>query len=442
MTRARRVAYDVLRAVDERDAYANLVLRSATADLDERDAAFATELTNGTLRRQGTLDAVVARVAKRPIDDIDPPVRDVLRLGAYQILCMRTPAHAAVSTSVDLAREIVGEKVAGFVNAVLRKTAARDWDGWVQQIAPAYETDPIGHLSFAYAHPRWIVDAFHVALDGDLEETRQALAADDRAEVHLAALPGAMEREELLAEVDGLPGPFSPYAVRLRAGSPASISAVADRRAIVQDEGSQLVAIALTKVDVSGHDRRWLDMAAGPGGKAALVCALASDNSLVANDANLRRAALVREALSGSSCSHGVVCSDGRQPPWRADTFDRVLLDAPCTGLGALRRRPEARWRRQPTDADRLAVLQRQLLSGAIDACRVGGVVGYVTCSPHLAETRTVVDVVHAARDDIELLDIGAVLPDVPNVGPSPYMQLWPHRHGTDAMFLALLRRR
>ncbi|HEX2313038.1 MAG TPA: rRNA cytosine-C5-methyltransferase, partial [Thermomonospora sp.] len=189
----------------------------------------------------------------------------------------------------------------------------------------------------------------------------------------------------------------------------------------------------------------WLDLCAGPGGKAGVLSALAArrDARLLACDVQPHRAALVRRAVDDRT---GVAVVDGTVPAWRPGAFDRVLLDAPCTGLGALRRRPEARWRRQPSSVAELGPLQRALLGSALDAVRPGGVVAYVTCSPHLAETRVVVDDVLRRRDDVERLDSPAVLAEVAagdlgGLGGGPYAQFWPHRHGTDAMFLALLRR-
>jgi 16S rRNA (cytosine967-C5)-methyltransferase len=209
---------------------------------------------------------------------------------------------------------------------------------------------------------------------------------------------------------------------------------------VVQDEGSQLVALALTRVPLDGPDARWLDLCAGPGGKSALLGGLAAmdDATVDAVELQEHRAELVRRAVDGLPVS--VHVADGRAAPLSDAAVDRVLLDAPCTGLGALRRRPEARWRRRPEDVPGLARLQRELLAAALRHVRPGGVVAYVTCSPHLSETVGVVGGV-ARRAGAELLDARPHLPGVPDLGDGPTVQLWPHRHGTDAMFLALLRR-
>ena len=208
----------------------------------------------------------------------------------------------------------------------------------------------------------------------------------------------------------------------------------------MQDEGSQLVALALALAPLDGPDSRWLDLCAGPGGKAALLGGLAGQHgaTLLAAELAAHRARLVRQAAAATA---QVVVADGAAPPWRPDTFDRVLADVPCTGLGALRRRPEARWRRQPADVAVLARLQRQLLDAAIDSTRPGGLVAYVTCSPHLAETVAVVGDALRHRGDIEQIDARPYFPGVVGLGRGPHVQLWPHLHGTDAMFMALLRR-
>jgi 16S rRNA (cytosine967-C5)-methyltransferase len=436
---ARRVAYETLAAVHRDDAYANLVLPRMIAehDLTGRDAAFATELAYGSLRLCGSLDAVIAAAADRAVDRIDPPTRDALRLGAYQLLHLRVPAHAATSTTVDLVRAVAPGAI-GFANAVLRRIGARDWPAWIAALAPDGETD---RMAFVHAHPPWVVRAFADALGRDADDLEALLAADNTpGPVHLCARPGRITAAELADRTGGSVGPYSPYAVHLMAGAPGDHPAVARGRAHVQDEGSQLVAAALAAAPLDGPDERWLDLCAGPGGKAALLGSLAAqrDARLTAVEVAPHRARLVEGAVRGLPVD--VVCEDGREVD--AEPFDRVLVDAPCTGLGALRRRPEARWRRRPNDLPPLTRLQRELLSAALRLTRPGGLVAYVTCSPHVAETRvTVTETCRRFDADVDLVDARPLLPGVPGLGSGPTVQLWPHRHGTDAMFLALLRR-
>lgn len=452
---ARRAAFDVLRAVTEREAYANLALPALLRErrIVGRDAAFATELTYGTCRARGLLDAIIGAAAGRDAEVINPVLLDLLRLGSYQLLRTRVDAHAAVSTTVDQAALEFDSARAGFVNGVLRTISARDEQAWVAELAPEPAGDPIGHAAFVHAHPRWIAQAFADALGAAAGELDAVLASDDeRPQVHLAARPGALTATELAAAVDGTVGRYSPFAVYLATGDPAHLAPVRDGQALVQDEGSQLVARALTLAPVAPGTTdtgRWLDLCAGPGGKTALLAALgaAAGARVTAVEPVPRRAELVTANTRGLPVE--VLCADGREVAVGdaagsrdlAPGFDRVLVDVPCTGLGALRRRPDARWRRQPADVPALVKLQRELLAAAIALTRPGGVVLYATCSPHLAETVGVVaDAVR--RHPVTALDTRPLFePVTAGLGDGPYVQLWPHRHGTDAMFAAALQR-
>jgi 16S rRNA (cytosine967-C5)-methyltransferase len=445
---ARLAALEVLKAVRVDDAYTNLVLPSVLRQhgLTGRDAAFTTELASGTLRNRGTYDAVLAACVDRPLSKVEAKVLDALRLGTHQLLSMRVPPHAAISTTVDLVRAKVSSGAGGFSNAVLRKVAQRSLEEWVAAVAPSREESQAKYAAVAFSHPRWVVEELRAAVGAD--ELEALLAADNEPpRVTLVARPGRVTRDELPGE----PTPWSPYGVLLAGGDPGEVPAVAEGRAGVQDEGSQLVALAAATAPVDGRDERWLDLCAGPGGKSALLAALAAERGagLVASERQEHRARLVRRALrsEGGALTDGavgVVTADGTVPPYRPGSFDRVLVDAPCTGLGALRRRPEARWRRRADDLLGLVLLQRRLLSAALDLTRPGGVVLYSTCSPVLSETRGVVESVLGTRADVALVDATGLLRDVPDcAGPLPgTLQLWPHRHGTDAMFMAVLCRK
>lgn len=465
----RGAAFDVLRAVAGSDSYANLVLPPLLRErgLHGRDAGFATELAYGTLRLHGRYDAIIEQCAARTVDSIDAPVLDLLRLGVHQLLGMRVPAHAAVSETVGLTRERVGAGASQFVNAVLRAVSRESLGTWLERIGDAADpagTDPTARLAVTESHPAWIVRAMREALIGagrDAAELSALLRADNAApQVTLVARPGLVTTDELAASAlasasasASRPGRWAPTAVVLDGGDPAAIEAVRDGRAAVQDEGSQLVALALAAAPLEGTDGRWLDLCAGPGGKAALLGALAAERGarLVANEILPHRVRLVERALAAlpPGAIEAVRTGDGRlvgddEP----GAYDRVLVDAPCTGLGALRRRPESRWRRTPADLAVLGDLQRALLASALQAVRPGGVVAYVTCSPHLAETQLVVkDALRAAArrgDAVEVLDAREVLHSLAptlELTDRPDVQLWPHVHGTDAMHLTLLRR-
>ena len=447
----RHVAFDVLRAVTDDDAYANLLLpaRLRRARLSGAEAAFATELTYGTLRRRGHYDLVIARAAGRSIEAIDPVALDVLRLGAHQLLGMSTPPHAAVGETVELTRRARAARTTGFVNAVLR-TISRDDDAtWTARLLEGV-TDADERLAIEHAHPDWVVRALRASLDreGRGDELEAMLIADNvPPRVTLVALPGLAEPSAL-----GAPARYAPTAVPSAAGDPGAHPLVASGRARVQDEGSQLAALALSRYRDVVPGERWLDLCAGPGGKAALLAAEArlAGARLVANELVPARARLVRAALQAVDPEVEVRTGDGRTVgASEPGVYDRILLDAPCTGLGALRRRPEARWRKTEHDVPPLALLQAELLSSALTALKPGGVLAYVTCSPHLAETTAVVDALLTERpDEVAPLDARAALARVSrtplDLGELDHgaAQLWPHRHGTDAMFIQLLTRR
>jgi 16S rRNA (cytosine967-C5)-methyltransferase len=441
----RAAALEVLAAVREHDAYTNLLLPAVLRrhGLTGRDAGLVTELVSGTVRRQGTYDAVLAACVDRPLRRLAPVVLDVLRLGTHQLLAMRVPAHAAITTSVDLARAAEGRGAGGLVNAVLRKVSERDLDGWLSEVAPPRDQGSDRHDAVVHSHPAWIVAELRRALGERGPAEVEALLAADNAppRVTLVARPGLATRDELPGE----PTRLSAYGSVLEGGDPGAVPAVAEGRAGVQDEGSQLVAIAMAAAALDGRDERWADWCAGPGGKSALLAGLATDRraSLLALERTHHRSVLVRRNLATSPARVLVATADATRPPVAPGSLDRVLVDAPCSGLGALRRRPEARWRRTKDDIRGLVPLQRRLLGSALDAVRPGGVVLYATCSPALPETGGVVEHTLGGREDVELVDLGPVLPQVEDAaGPlAGTLQLWPHRHGTDAMFLALLRR-
>jgi 16S rRNA (cytosine967-C5)-methyltransferase len=449
---ARRIALDVILAVRESDAYANLLLpvRLQRAKLSEADAGLATELTYGTLRRQGYYDVVISLAAGRPVDKIDPAILDVLRLACHQLLSMRVAQHAAVDESVQLAKTVGSNSATGFVNGVLRtitRTPAAEW----QERALATAKNDDERLAVLHSHPVWIIRAFRAALaaEGRADEIQDLLEADNVApRVSLVALPG----HSTVAELDAYASTFSPVGATLDGGDPLGIPAVRAGSARVQDEGSQLAALALSRARPIVAGERWLDLCAGPGGKAALLAAEAAAGGavLTANEVVPARAELVRKALAVFDPAPDVWELDGTTVgDDHPEEFDRILIDAPCTGLGALRRRPEARWRKSPRDVAHLSGLQSNLLNAAIAALKPGGILAYVTCSPHLAESKVIVEgALKKWGDAIERVDTPAVLKGVtgaeldlgsPEGTATQYVQLWPHRHGTDAMFIQLI---
>ena len=408
----------------------------------------AQELAFGTLRRQGSYDRIIEIAAGRKIAEITGPAKLLLRLGAHQLLAMRVSAHAAINETVNLAKEVASQGAAGFVNGCLRRVSERELDEWLARVADA-QSDESEKLAAEYSHPAWIIRAFQKALDADSRggELKSLLDSDNETpKVNLVALPGKATNSDGagLAQSSA-----SPIGFILDGGDPAKLEAVAEGRLRVQDAGSQLAALALSRCKLATPGETWLDMCAGPGGKAALLAAEArqSNATLVASELQPHRTELIANALRQSDLDQGVelVTMDARD--WgtaQPEKFDRILLDAPCSGLGALRRRPEARWRKQPKDIGELSRLQEQLLASAWAALKPGGVIAYVTCSPHIGETSSVIE--WAARKfgpTFTQLNTPAVLsnikPGLPLNQSRSSVQLWSHVHGTDDMFIALI---
>lgn len=450
---ARLVAFEVLRAVDEDDAYANLVLpvEIARAGLNKLDAAYATNLCYGTLRMRGRWDAIISRCAKgRRIYDIDPPVLDLLRMGCEQLLAMETPPHAAIHETVVIARNFFGQGTGGFVNAVLRRISEKA--GQWPEIVRSSTASHTEFLSLWHSHPRWIVEALEESLEASgrsRDDVESVLAAHNApAKVALVARaisPEALAKRVEAAKMEAFPGYLMPNAVLLGRGDPHRLYPVRDGLAGVQDEGSQLIAAMFASAPIEGKDELWLDMCAGPGGKTATLAAIAQGRGarIHANEPQEHRLDLVAASVEPWEDTVALRLGDGRElGTQEPDAYDRVLVDAPCSGLGALRRRPEARWRKDPKDIPGLAKLQGQLLASAFKALRPGGALVYSTCSPVLAETRDVVRDFLAAHGRAKLLDAGEVANRVAIRDVSArdgMVQLWADADRTDGMFIALI---
>jgi 16S rRNA (cytosine967-C5)-methyltransferase len=453
---ARRVAWGVLRDVHENDAYANLVTPTALreARLSRSDAGFVTELVYGTLRMQGLYDEVIAAAAGRAVAEIDEDVLDVLRLGAHQWLHLHTPAHAAVSETVNLAKSVQLGRSAGFVNAVMRRITERESAQWIAKVAPStLATNK--RLSVTYSHPLWIVDDLVRALEarGRAGEIEALLSADNvAASVSLVDLSRARDPDRTDSIGDAFGDTLerderTPFSLNLVSGDPGGIVRESGGEIRVQDVGSQLAALALWGARDATAGEKWLDVCAGPGGKAALLAALAerSGAQLVANEMSEHRAKLVSQAVAPFS-NVSVTVRDGRSYVSSSERFDRVLVDAPCSGLGALRRRPEARWRRTPADVADLMELQEQLLEASCHVVAPGGLLAYVTCTPSVDETTGILSRVMAKRSDFVPVSVAPIIRTVTHgvvhvTGTQPYVQLWPHVNNTDAMFISIFER-
>jgi 16S rRNA (cytosine967-C5)-methyltransferase len=434
----RLLAYDVLHEVNRNGGYSNLLLPKvlAQSSLEDRDRGFATELVYGTLRMQGRHDWILAQASDRPWTEVNPALVDVARMGAHQLFEMRVPTHAAVSATVELGRKVLGESKASFLNAILRKVSQKSLDDYVAEISLI--KDDFKRLEVLHSHPQWIISAYMDQL-GNLEEVERLLIANNIApRPTLVSWPGLSTQEDL-SQIGALPTTFSPYGAVFD-GSPASLDLISSRKAGVQDEGSQLVADVFAKI--SSEQESWLDLCAGPGGKAALLSAIAKNNGIdfSANEISDVRAKLVRQVVQGAT----VTTVDAREINSFGKTYGAILADVPCTGLGALRRRPEVRWRRSVADLKALVVLQSEIIDAAIGVLEPGGIFGYATCSPHLSETRIAVSEALKRHPDMEVVDVTQYLhPDLRSTGVDRgSMTLWTHRHNTDAMFLSVMRKK
>lgn len=432
---SRLLAFDLLTEVNRNEGYSNLLLPQAlnASKLEERDRALVTELLYGTIRMQGKHDWVLSQISDRPWNEVDPGIVDICRLGVHQIHEMRIPDHAAVAATVEVARKRVGESKASFVNALLRSVTRKSIEEWFAPLLTI--SDPVERFSIQYSHPEWIVSAYFDLLK-DWREVESALAINNEAALPtLVAWPGYSTQQDLI-DIGGDPTEFSPFGAHWK-GNPGALDLIKERKIGVQDEGSQLVAEVFAK---AAAGTQWLDLCAGPGGKAALLSSIARTRGVTftANEFSAPRAELVKQVVHGDR----VLVSDGREINSLGEKFDAILIDAPCTGLGALRRRPEVRWRRTLQDLRALTQLQRELIDSAIEALNPGGVLGYATCSPHLAETSIQIADIKRKHTELNQIDVDPFLPErLEGANRDGAMSLWTHKHGTDAMYLALFQK-
>ncbi len=431
------LVFDLLTEVNRNGGYSNLLLPQAlsASNFEVRDKGFVTELLYGTLRMQGRHDYILQQVSDRPLVEVDDGIVDICRMGVHQLFEMRVATHAAVSATVELARKVIGESKASFVNAILRKVSSQTLEQWLEPTSLV--TDPIERLSIQYSHPDWIVSAYFDLLK-DHQRVEQELAANNvPAMPTLVSWPGDSTQSELV-ELGAVATEYSPYGARFD-GAPGSLEIIRHRKAGVQDEGSQLVAHIFSLATKEATSI--LDLCAGPGGKAALLAHLANANGqeFTANEISEARAKLVKNVIGRFPVQVG----DAKDIAALGQSYDAILADVPCTGLGALRRRPEVRWRRTVQDLRGLLVLQRELSDAAISVLNPGGVFGYATCSPHFSETSGEVLRILKDHPDLEQIEIAQYLP--PNLEGAvrdKSLSLWTSKHGTDAMFLALFRKK
>jgi len=432
---ARLLVFDLLSQVNREGAYANIRLPDllSKSKLNAKDRALATEMAYGTLRMQGLLDHIAGKFTDRPFNELDPKIQDLLRMGIYQLTQMRIPDHAAVGETVEVARKVAGDSKASYVNAILRKVSGDKAQLTELDLLPIVEK-----LSIKYSHPIWIVNAFYDQLKS-WESVEQLLVADNQAtRPDLVAWPTKSTEAEFLnagaQKIESIKNGFTIEAI------PSEFTPVIERRAGVQDRGSQIVVEDLLATWRPGL--KWLDMCAGPGGKAAYLYyslkSLEESVDFLANEPVPHRAELVKRVIGNEI----VVSFDGTKPESFTGQFDRILIDAPCTGLGALRRRPEARWRKKPSDLKELVSIQHQLLESAYRLLLPLGIIAYVTCSPHISETKAQVANFLADHDDMKILDISSLVgANQSGINPDGTVQLWTHLNQSDSMFIAFLQK-
>jgi 16S rRNA (cytosine967-C5)-methyltransferase len=423
MSSSRGVALEAIRRVIDQDAYSNLVIPSllARSGLDRRDRAFAAELAYGTLRRRLVLDAAIEEAGGRPMTRMTSGAAHLLRLGAYQLLFADVAPHAAVGETVEL----TGRRERGFVNAVLRRIAARP-----PEPPPGHEPDAvqrrIGLIAWAFQELRHIV--------GD-EAEAAAAALVERAPLSLRVNTCRVGVEEVLGSLGAWGarrGPVDPECVLVDRGEPSRLPGWEAGAFWAIDQASAVVARAVD----ARPGAHVLDACAGPGGKTAVLsCSVGPGGTVVAGDVHPRRAGLVRATLGRLGLDGYVVVHDATRPPLRTGWFDRVLVDAPCSGIGSARRRPELLWRPRKDRLSTLARRQVELATAGGDLLRPGGRLVYSVCTFPRAETDAACDAIVRHRPD--LVPVRTAGPD----GDSTRHRLWPHRHGTDGMFYAVFER-
>lgn len=423
---ARLLAFEALIEVEKSGAYSNLLLPKllSKSDLPKVDKAFAAELVYGSLRLKARHDLYISKASTRSLEDIDTKVLIALRLGVHQLKEMRVPSHAAINETVELAKRVAGKSTGGFVNALLRKIDDFSMEDLV------LPSDMQARLAAEYSHPEWIVSSYFDSLKNQVEVERLLRANNLPARPTLIAWPGRSTQNELVeAGANVIEGSVVAASYD---GDPGDIDAIRERRAGVQDLGSQIVVEKFLRTYQPGL--RWLDLCAGPGGKAAYLSSYINlhEGEFIANEISSERAKLVTQVVEKSE----VINHDGRNLPSEIGSFDRILIDAPCTGIGALRRRPEVRWRRTLQDLKNLTTLQSELMDAAALHLKSEGVLAYVTCSSHQAETKFQIRSFLKRNAEFTRVPIEDSRSD-----EDGELQLWPHRDNCDAMFLSMLQK-
>ena len=427
---ARVVAWKILRRVNRDAAWTGPAVDAALRDsgLDARDRAFAANLAFSTLRWRGTVDWALRQVVRRPLEEVEPGLLDVLRLGAWQLLYGQVPDRAAVSTAADVGRAVLPARTVGFINGVLRGLARR------RASLPWPDAESTAGRALRLGYPEWVVVAATERFGADADRELEAGNRPPELTVRVSRPDPELRAELTAAGATVADGRLATEALRLDGISPGAVTAGFGDRLVIQDEASMVVGRTVAAVLDRGV--AVLDACAAPGGKSTHLAELGL--AVTAADRHPGRLRQAAELADRLSLPLAVVVADGTRPPWRPGTFPGVLLDAPCSGLGVVRRRPELRWRRTAADIAELAALQDRLLAASAGCVAPGGALVYSVCTWTRQET---VDVIERFLERTPAFVLEAVPGDLAGATPGPGLQLGSAAHGSDGMFIAVLRR-
>ncbi|NJD91213.1 MAG: 16S rRNA (cytosine(967)-C(5))-methyltransferase RsmB [Geobacter sp.] len=442
----RQAAFNTLLRIEKERSYADILIdrELAHGQLSGADRGLYTELVYGTLRKQGTLDHIMASFSSTPLARLERAVLLILRLGLYQLFCLdRIPASAAVNESVNLAK-VAAPKAAGFINAVLR-SADRGRD---RIVYPDPATEPVAYLAARYSHPEWIVAAWLEQL-GMAEAEQLAAAMVEQPPLTIRVNSLKLGRDELISRlaeegVGSEPCSRSPYGLKITSQvAVAKLPLFSEGFFSIQDEASQLATLLLTPRE----GEQILDLCAAPGGKSGFIAELTNDNAFItACDRHPRRVEQIGQTagrLGIRSITTQTVDASKPLPPLSVPFFDRILVDAPCSGLGVIHRNPEGKWWKQPADLVGLAAAQGRILSSAADRLKPGGVLVYSTCSTTIQEDEAVVENFLTSHPEFVIEPVSRALPEIAPMETSQgFFRSWPHRDGLDGFFAARLIRR
>lgn len=441
----RRLAFEILLRIDKERSYADILLDQALSrdDLHGPDRGLLTELVYGVLRRQGTLDHVISQFSTTKLAKLERAVLILLRLGLYQELFLdRVPVSAAVNETVKLAK-VATPRAAGFVNAVLRQ-ADRERTGIRY---PERDKEPARFLAARYSHPEWLAQRWIGQLGTDeAEQLAEAMSAPPPLTLRANTLK--ISREELVARlktagIAATATDHAPDGIRLGiAAAPSRLPGFQEGLFTVQDESSQLAALLLDPK----RGESVFDLCAAPGGKATYLAQLmGNEGHVLAGDLGERKLRLILATAARLGISIvETVAVDASKPLGEAllEGFDRVLVDAPCSGLGVLRRHPEGKWWKRPEDVSVLALTQKAILENGANCLKNGGVLLYATCSTSPEENENVIDEFISRRTDFVLEDLREVFPKYEEFFTAKgVFRSWPHRHSMDGFFAARMKK-